>query len=422
MRASKDLAKRLRFDLFPKGDFFRHRYFLIGAVAAVAGLVIWVLFSAAFRQRQYLPGPVSQNHATFGDRCEKCHTAFKAVPNVACLECHPGRLHSEFEDRTPECQECHVEHRNVDVFLSVSNRTCVHCHGQLVTKRPQPIIQAAIKTFSAHPVFSPLREGKSDQAALRFNHKLHLTSDKIAANDKLVCASCHLPDADGRLIKPIVFEPHCKRCHEQKPPNPIGAIEAPHKTPDVVRLDLSAQLLVLAVANPEAIFKGRASTIPGIADRPPVSAAQSLQAYQGEWLEKLESELYKPFDRTTPLLEHNKFCFLCHIEQGERAAGELPQLKETKIPKRWLERGGFAHRKHDMMACKTCHADVEKSEPTSDVNLPKNELCLQCHIDARHQSAGTNCMECHLYHDTSKNPELRPKKRKEVSLDVLKGG
>ena len=426
-RASKDLARRLRFDRFPRPDFVRRHYFLTGIVATAAAAAVWAAFSAALRQRQYLPGPVSQNHATFGDRCERCHTPFKSVANSACLDCHPGRTHSQFEVTTPRCRDCHVEHRPAPVFLSVSTRSCVSCHGQLQSTRPvAAVIQMNIASFAEHPAFTPLREGHSDAAAVRFNHKIHLTSDKIVRetvgpSGKLECADCHRTDARGMYMQPIVFESHCKRCHEQKPPDPIGGIEATHKAPEVVRDNLIAQLSVIGIQNAEAIFKGRESTLPGVPPRPPLSQAQSLQKYLPEALAKVETALYQPFDNTAPLIEHNKFCFLCHLPEGDRAAGELPKIKETKIPRRWLERAEFSHRRHDLMACKTCHERIERSERTSDVNLPNKELCLRCHVDTGHQSAGAGCMLCHLYHDTSKQPEMRAAKITTVTLEALTG-
>lgn len=422
MRASKDLAKRLRFDRFPRGDRFRRYYWLASFAAVAAGLALWMGFSTRLRERQYLPGPVSQSHATFGDRCERCHDAFRTVQDTACLQCHAARTHSEFEARTPQCRDCHVEHRGAHRLRSVSDTSCIECHAELTSKRPQALIHTTISSFASHPQFVPRRDGQRDAAALRFNHKLHLTSDKIAAADKLACASCHQPDADGRLMRPIVFEPHCRRCHEQKPPNPFGGIEAPHKPPEEVRADLQARLLTVAARNPESIFKGRPSMLPGVADRAPLSLAPTLAGYESEWVETLERALYQPFDNAPPLLEHNKYCFLCHVEQGRRAPGELAQLQETKIPRRWLQRGGFSHRAHDALACKTCHAAVEKSELTSDINLPAKELCMKCHADDRRASAGTGCRLCHLYHDTSKHPELRIQKRKDVTLEVLTGG
>lgn len=426
-RASKDLARRLRFDRFPRPDVFRRHYVLAGLGATAVALGLWVALTGILRQRQYLPGPLSQNHATFGDRCEKCHTPFQSVANTACLECHPGRTHSQFEVATPQCRDCHIEHRAGGVLLAVSAQSCTRCHAQLQTKRPSPsVIQASIRTFATHPQFVPLRDGQRDVAAIRFNHKVHLTSDKIARETvgptgKLECRDCHQPDARGMYMQPIVFEPHCKRCHEQKPPTPIGSIEAAHKSPETVRADLTAQVSVIGITNADAIFKGRESTLPGIPNRPPLSQAQSLQKYLPEEIDRIESALYQPFDGTAPLLEHNKYCFLCHLPEGERARGELPKIQETKLPHRWLQRAQFSHRKHDLVACTTCHETIEKSERTSDVNLPHKELCLRCHLDSRQQSAGANCSQCHLYHETSKQPELRRATLKELSLDALTG-
>ena len=72
-RASKDLAKRLRFDRFPRPDTFRRWYWLVGLLCIAAGAGAWYGLHTTTKQRQYLPGPVSQGHASFGDRCETCH-------------------------------------------------------------------------------------------------------------------------------------------------------------------------------------------------------------------------------------------------------------------------------------------------------------------------------------------------------------
>ena len=424
MRSSKDLAKRLRFDRFPALDTFRRRFFVVGAVAALVGFGVWLGFTSLFGKRQYLPGPVSQNHATFGAQCENCHAIpFASVQDEACLRCHAPRTHSPFVVRDAACRDCHVEHRRVEVFLSVSSRTCVDCHGSLESKRPGgPAVQASITTFAAHPEFTPLRPGHQDEAAIRFNHKLHLTSDRMPPEQpRLVCASCHLPQSDGKLMQPIVFEKHCRRCHPQQVPGPVGGIEAPHRDPAVIRDELIARLLVLGVDNAETIFQGTQGTLPGIRPRPPIDDSRSLREYQGKWVEKLESQLYAPFDERQPLLEHNKYCFLCHVQEGTRTPGELARVVKTNIPARWLVRGEFSHRRHDTLRCQVCHAASEGSERTSDVNLPPRKICQNCHTEDATRSAGTACMLCHLYHDTSKDAALRACRRMELPLGLLIG-
>jgi hypothetical protein len=270
----------------------------------------------------------------------------------------------------------------------------------------------------------PLREGKKDRAALRFNHRLHLTSGKIDEADRLACPSCHRVEADGRTMAPIVFESHCRRCHEQKvkeAPAPIGEIEARHAAPAEVREGLIADLLVLAVLRPDELFEAPDILLPGRAARDAVDQSRSLREYQEKWLGRLEENLYQPFTDAKPLLEHNKYCFLCHEPDEEKAEGDLPGIRKTEMPHRWLGRGEFSHRRHDKLDCRSCHVSVAESEATSDTNLPGREACLHCHVDRAAESAGTNCILCHLYHDTSKDPSRRKPEAGRLSIEVLTG-
>jgi hypothetical protein len=453
-RSSKDLARRLRFDPRPRSDTFRRWYWLAGIVVAVAGLGVWIVLHQAFGRRQYLPGPVSQAHAIFGAQCEKCHDQFHRVSNDACLVCHGERIHSTNEPAgsTPACAHCHVEHRGVDVFLAVSATACVECHAALKTAKPKPDIEAAIATFAAHPTFVPLRPGYRDAAKLRFNHQIHLTSNKIAAEERpLRCAKCHQPDAGGRLMQPIVFETHCRRCHQQAVTGPAGSIEAPHATPEVIHEDLRRQLLDiavtaaattrkslqesladLAVPNPELLYPK--VLLPDRQERRPFDVTRLRVSV-------LERDLYQPLrsaETTTgatgsaSLLDLNKYCFLCHVEDGARSdPEELPRIAATEIARRWLRRGEFSHRRHEKLPCEHCHKGVRDSRDTAGVNLPDNALCRDCHRDnAASQSAGTNCMLCHLYHDTSiarvhppatPSGTMKPASR-QVGIACLQGG
>lgn len=429
-RASKDLAKRLRFDRFPRPDTFRRWYGLVGLLVAVAGGVTWYAMHATGAQRQYLPGPMSQVHASFGDRCETCHQPYGGVPSENCLACHAERVHSEFEVAAPDCASCHVEHRTSGVFLAVANASCVDCHGNLATKNTTPAIQAAIHTFADHPELTPLRPGSRDTAAIRFNHALHLATTKIGEEDRLACADCHLPAADGRLMRPIVFEEHCQRCHAQSGLGPDSSVEVVHESPEVVREDLRAKLLVAAVRNP-GMFEAYDPGLPGRAPRDALDQSKTLGAMvdpslPNGTLARVEAKLYAPLDDAmgagaTSLLDGNKYCFLCHEEEGERTPGELARVAPTKIPTRWLLRGEFSHRTHDLLVCEHCHPAARESSQTSDVDLPDKAVCQRCHVDDDEQSAGTSCMLCHPYHDTSRDGALRDRRRKEVSIEAIFG-
>jgi hypothetical protein len=94
---------------------------------------------------------------------------------------------------------------------------------------------------------------------------------------------------------------------------------------------------------------------------------------------------------------------------------------DTKLPSRWLLRGEFSHARHDKLPCATCHRGVEDSALTADVNLPAHAVCVQCHADGVAQSAGTGCMLCHLYHDTSRDPAKRAAARPALTIDKLLG-
>jgi hypothetical protein len=292
-------------------------------------------------------------------------------------------------------------------------------------------VQAAIHTFADHPELGPLRPGRRDEAAIRFNHKLHLSTTKIASGDALHCASCHVPVADGERMQPIVFERHCQKCHAQAGLGPDSSVEVVHDEPEIVRGDLRAKLLVAAVENADAFFRSSDPGLPGRVRREPLDASATLQAFvdpanANGALAKSERKLYAALDPAvaegaSSLLDNNKYCFLCHDEDGAHAVGELPKIKPTKIPTRWLTRGEFSHRTHDLLTCEHCHGRARDSAATADVDLPAKEVCQRCHIDGAEQSAGTSCMLCHLYHDTSKDPVLRDGRRTEVSIEAIFG-
>jgi hypothetical protein len=90
-------------------------------------------------------------------------------------------------------------------------------------------------------------------------------------------------------------------------------------------------------------------------------------------------------------------CPYCHMIEK---ADPLPRIVPPKIPVRWLPHSSFDHRAHRPLACVACHPDARKSTDTADVLLPKMAVCQECHREGGGARAG--CVECHLYHDRSK--------------------
>lgn len=433
MRSSKDLAVRLRFDRFPPLDPFRKRFALVGLVALLVGVGIWLFTEWGIGSRQYLPGPVTQNHATFGDRCETCHVSFANAPDPQCLACHPGEVrtaelegvgrvqfaHAEFALAEDSCATCHLEHLGDTGLRAVPDVACTKCHADLQTRPGAPELAKDIASFPGHPEFAVLRPGAQDPGKLRFNHNIHLTTDRIT-QEKLECGSCHRLDSRGLLMKPIEFERDCRRCHAQEVNGPVAAIEVPHESPETIRSFLSEKLLAVGAQDADQIFGERNTFLPGRTDRGPIDESKNLRAFRDTWLTKLETELYRPFEDQKPLLESNKLCFLCHLSEKPFGGEQLPVVAQTDLPAHWLIHARFGHLRHAKVACENCHTGIRESADTAQVNLPGKALCESCHVDGSERSAGTACVLCHGYH-VSRKPGAVEQTAHILPLPVLLG-
>jgi hypothetical protein len=113
-------------------------------------------------------------------------------------------------------------------------------------------------------------------------------------------------------------------------------------------------------------------------------------------------------------------CRYCHEINSEEAAGTFQwQVVPPNIPARWLEHSLFRHDSHRMLGCTECHQNLENgasvldSESTGDVLIPSIHRCQRCHTRetrtaeadrewSRFGGARTDCVECHRYHDHSR--------------------
>jgi hypothetical protein len=365
------------------------------------------------------------------------------------------------------CAHCHIEHQGNHDLKRSPDRVCLECHQDLKSHTKGSISFAgSIARFDApdgHPEFAVRRalasqsssiegvgaehgilkllefvdaEGWRDRGKIRFNHSAHLKTETgpdgqrlfrvvargqnltdfgipaTAASASEVCQVCHKPDSQGRYMQPIVFEQHCQACHPLLFDNqkfPGGQV--PHEKPDVVRGFLTEKYTLAALADPDSVDSpSPARPIPGRRTRATLSKGQA------EWLaEQLKQAEEQSLAHTHVLFgaEARGGCAYCHVDQN----GQLPQRWEAitppSIPDRWQPHAVFSHKSHRMMNCVECHDGVTDSRSTGDVLLPGVELCRKCHssepaqpgpdFPARLLGAGTDCVECHLYHDHEKD-------------------
>ncbi|MBI1314575.1 hypothetical protein GC176_25050 [bacterium] len=365
------------------------------------------------------------------------------------------------------CGHCHIEHQGDHALKRSPNRVCLECHSDLKSHtRGENSFAGTLTDFGTsqgHPEFAVRRvlsrqsgslagigsehavlklleyvdgAGWRDRAKIRFNHAAHLKAEtaadghtqfrivargqkladfgipETAANATEVCQVCHTSDAEGRYMQPIVFEQHCRACHPLLFDNrQYPAEQVPHEKPDIVRGFLTDKYTLATLAQPDAVSgSSPARPIPGRRSRPTLSKDQT------EWLaEQLKAAEAETLAHTHVLFgaEAKGGCAYCHVDQNGQPPQQWSAITPPSIPSRWEPHAIFSHQSHQMMSCVECHDGVVESRITGDVLLPGVELCRKCHSSepaqpgpdspARLLGASTDCVECHLYHDHTKD-------------------
>ncbi|MBM4254399.1 MAG: hypothetical protein FJ147_00715 [Deltaproteobacteria bacterium] len=362
--------------------------------------------------------PVSTAHELFGKQCGLCHEPFKGAPEQLCIKCHAGPLHAATQTVTPPCISCHVEHKEQKKLAAVTNEQCVTCHKDLKVKDSAPTFAKKVTSFASdHPEFAiSLKSGigikrvrlneaggnQSDRTTLTFPHDEHLKADLKSPKGQvtLACKDCHATADDGKQIAPIVYEKHCKSCHELVFPGMQNNRPAPHAEPSIVH-----GFLVVTFAERRADTPPPSPSTPplllspGRLTRPVESVSPVVTApTSGQSVAAAEKHLY------------TITCNFCHAVENPQA--RIPTIARVAIPKVWLPYGLYPHRDHRLLECAACHTDMAKSKSAKDVNLPSIKVCQQCHradvqvataTSSSQHTATTNCVSCHLYHDKTKD-------------------
>ncbi len=112
-------------------------------------------------------------------------------------------------------------------------------------------------------------------------------------------------------------------------------------------------------------------------------------------------------------------CAFCHeVKQTIAASYSMPEVTRPVLLDRWLTHGAFAHAKHTMTDCRTCHA-AEGSSLTSDVLIPTKESCTSCHAPKGTAANASQCTTCHAYH--APDPQVTAATRGSAFKQMLLG-
>jgi hypothetical protein len=434
------------------------RTFSPGETLPSMRLISWVLIALTClggvgyqlsmdRKVTWASGEITNHHKAIEADCTSCHQGnFSTVQDTACKSCHNVTDHNAIKvashspidpelssradvERSPSptprsrvhharlegmaCVSCHQEHNGAHALVPLESKQCVDCHSNL--NGSASITELLnVTSWLTHPEFFG---GKApvDNGRIKMNHRVHMQPDLRGKDGPvtLQCSSCHQLSPNGQTMLPISRKNHCADCHSLGFEEQLPAIEVPHSPPDTVYQFLYAQYAQLLLAENDPV-RGVTRQKPGATAPSPVEARRFAHAEVEQNARKAEREL---FTRTA--------CKLCHeiapadFILPDTTAGGVPvgmprsayKVLAPEVPARWMTKAKFSHVAHDAMTCQSCHGEVEKSEATSDVHMPKIAGCQRCHggpDGAGHPSIGaaggsfvkSECLQCHDFHES----------------------
>ncbi len=218
------------------------------------GLLLALLFGPA-RDEFVSPGDLSDPHHRLDLACSACHGAAEGSAAswlhwavdvdtsrdlaARCEQCHqfvdhgaPQNPHGLPTDHIRALQASLADEPGVGAPKVLGELRCGACHQEhggrerRLTPSSDADCQAChMRTFTSftqgHPEFSP-RWPLKTRNPVAFDHKAHYgglfaqgassAGSKFAAWGEPLCTLCHVPDADGRDMRPR-FEAHCQVCH-----------------------------------------------------------------------------------------------------------------------------------------------------------------------------------------------------------------
>ncbi|RPH77172.1 MAG: hypothetical protein EHM88_18275 [Candidatus Rokuibacteriota bacterium] len=410
-------------------------------------------------------GPAHAASETFTPRCASCHiehlgrAVLVQIADRHCVQCH-GSLETKGGQPSPYHRTIPTLAQHPEFAVDVKDAGTV---ARVRLDRPAELHDTAqMKLNHVKHLETNLKGVEELEKAFG-----EAAVVKLEGGAQVACTFCHRPDERGQYLQPIAYAQHCAACHPLHFDGRFPGAVVPHGTPRIVRAFLRGTLseafdqcqtipdgeagspirercveLDLAKAPPTPAAAGdrprglrrgggveappadepRGSRLRGRAPEPEPAPTPEPDTPRGVRLRRGGDEEAGDAPRgrragrgepPTPsswvagqmaTLEPRVFkqrCEYCHTVTRE--ADALPQIVSTAITARWLPHARFDHRAHRPVACGECHRAATSTE-TRDVLLPSIATCRECHTP--HAGARTGCVECHRYHDKSRERSL----------------
>ena len=384
-----------------------------------AGMKNAVSFDIAWKSGEMLDA-----HKFFADDCAACHqTAFKMTTNEACASCHSNvRHHADpvgFPDEKlteARCASCHKDHQGPRPLMIENQTVCTDCHQDLRNDVPKTTLVNVSDFGTDHPQFRPtistdpakdiwtrvsLDDSPKELSNLKFSHTIHMDAKKMrlpsGGTKQLACASCHVEEPGGGLMRKIDMETQCADCHQLTFDPSAPKRQVTHGKPKVVLRELrefyAARALEGGVVEPTAPAAVRR--------RPGTSLSVPERKEALEWSRERAV-------RAAAYMFSASQCGTCHVV----VKGDKPSdwtVRPVRLTERWQPKSVFNHAKHSDMQCADCHQAAE-SKVSADVLLPKIETCRNCHGGGETVSkVPSTCTMCHGFHTDDQPPMVKPK-------------
>jgi hypothetical protein len=412
----------------------RYVVFAVAVVTCIA-CALYPLVSRSFLL--WNSGPISNSHSLIAKDCQKCHAEpFVPVQDKECLVCHKMSEHSKdfvnFTTKHPHltmrCGVCHMEHNGDRGLLLNDAHFCTSCHASMSDHQPDTSI-LNVSGIHSHPQFRVSVRNESgniervavddpvkavDRTPIKLNHAIHLKEGLRGKNGPvtLECNSCHQLTDSLKTFKPISFDSHCRDCHALGFDERIPDAQVPHSDAEAVYPALFTEYTkLLTLGQSQAGAQSEEEPARLFPSSKPKQAGSPSNAFSV--VENARAAEKQLFTRTG--------CVLCHSYSEKSPAERVDTnshyvIPAPNIPSVWLPKARFGHGAHEEFSCESCHEKTRNSTETTDILLPKIDLCQQCHAQGRGPgTVESGCAQCHSYHDALGIPE----QKKQTITDYL---